>query len=985
MDAEESYNALYLYNAVIEYIYFVISLIQDEGSKSLNNVEKYVELFNHDIYSFAEKFKGKDLAEKVGNMLCVATPAFNTKDEILNLSGNYEYFKRSIYRDILLNKVIDLILRGTSSIKNICHNLNQNNLINIEEESLKIILKKCPYFYVDNDSSVIVVQFHGFFGFEDNAYKTIVQYFQSYLQNSMLTYDEIKFHTKFVPSCAVPNLLLIFCVFHVCSIFKCDKNKVYLRKKFKRKKHAKQIIDIDGLGIKLSDSIPVALLVYKAFGQKLHGWTGEITHLTKHTGLIQCVVNFTNNYQGIFKIYFYKTSLKYLCEIESVEDYLSIRDVVEFDAEFCEEDIEQGIFWQATFIKVTKHFFKNNKFEISINTEMYMEKIILNIGTFKLSCKTCSSRNCQANYSVLEKDVKKNNKIMQTECNFIHSLNFDSKDFTESCNVQIKSSSQKISLPSQNASVANDNLPLSICDFDQNSVIDAVINSKCNGNSEVNINKKEASKIFNLDNNSKLLEVDIESTLSSDLIKSVVLSPSDESKKDLDCVESICKTEYSEKKYSSKDGIFVPNLLFLHSAFMFGKIEIISQEEGVAITLHTCPLYEVFFKCESTFLEYDKVPNRDSIVLLFIPYFKAPNTVLVATLVYPLKSEDAISALEQKLSVEDFVVKKFYSVVKNYLVDINSCNCDLSSTLLFKTLVTQNVEKEKEIFEKCSNCIKNLQEIFCFTEKTRIRFLATISLLYHQNSDMSSQKLSIYLTRLLMQVFSLTLCSRKASMLSKKKKNLKAKINFKRRRHYNYSFSNDLAKSVPNNGKNVIATKEETTEVKSHIQEKILAKNIDSVISKKSNEFLCDSVIKSGKTFLDTGSESCTSLSSYKSCNSKGSDDAFYSCESLSDAFESDLEANESTIFIYRSRNANICGKTDFKDCPVNISVTLCDLHSPEEKSDVHQGTNNSEISECNINEEYIEAILKKKYLVAKEMFCVNTTRNGQKNLSLFE
>ncbi|GFR21125.1 uncharacterized protein TNCT_523131 [Trichonephila clavata] len=940
---EESYNALYLYNAVIEYIYFVINLIETQGPKSINNVEKYVEFFNHDIYSFVEKFDGKDLAEKVGNMLCVTTPAFEMKNGILNLSDNYEYFRRNIYKEILINKVVDLILRGISSIKDICHNLNLNNLITIEEKSLKIILKQYPYFYIGNDSSVIVVQFHGLLGFEDYAYKTIVQYFQSYLQNiSILTYDEIKIHTKCVPSCAIPNSLAIFCVFHICSLFKCDKNKVYLRKKFKTKKCGNQIINVDKIGIQSSESVPIGLLVSEVFGQKLKAWTGEITHLTKYTGLIQCVVNFSNGYQGIFNIYLYKTCLKYLCEVENMEDYLNIRDTVEFDADFSEEAIEQGTLWQATSIKVKKQFLKNNKFKITVDTKMYIEKIQLNFDTFKSSSKTCSLKNCMLVYHVLEKDNKYNNKITLREHNFNKSSNFSSKDLTELCKERRETSNnsqEKSSLPCINGNVANDNLFLSISDTNQNSVTVTISNNHCDGNSEMCVNK-EATKNFKLRNdNLKLPALDAENTLSIDLMKPVVLTPPDERKKYLDFAKNIFKIEYSKNENSSKDGIFFPNLLFLNSAFVFGKIAVVSQDDGIAVTLHTYPPYEVFFKYESIFFKNDKVPSKDSIVLLFIPYFEFQNGVSVATLVYPLKSDDAILVLEQKLTVDDFVAKKFYSIVKDYLGDIYPCNCDLSNTLLFKTLVTQNVHKKKEMFLKCSEYFKDLKEVFSFSEKTKRHFLTITNLLYHHNLDISSQKLSIYLPRLLVQVFSLTLCSKKISVLSKKKKNFKPRCNFKRKRR-NYSFlSEDLVKSLPSDDKNLIFTKKKIPQSELHTREEILAEDKSCVSSKKSVKYQLDNILLQNKNFLDTGHGSCTSLSSYKSCHSKSSDDAFYSCESLSDGFQSDMGTNESTIFRYRSKSVSFSETRDNG----NFTISVANSNSSKEKFSVQEENSFSE------------------------------------------
>ncbi|PRD26362.1 UNVERIFIED_CONTAM: hypothetical protein NCL1_38326 [Trichonephila clavipes] len=935
---EESYNALYLYNAVIEYIYFVINLIETQGPKSITNVEKYVEFFNHDIYSFVEKFDGKNLPEKVGNMLCVATPAFDVKDKILNLSVNYDYFRRSIYKEILINKVVDLILRGISFIKDICHNLNLNNLITIEEESLKIILKQYPYFYISNDSSVFVVQFHGLIGFEDEAYKTIVQYFQSYLQNiSILTYDEIKIHTKCVPCCAIPNPLAIFCVFHICSLFKCDKNKVYLRKRFKNKKCGNRIINVDKIGLNSSESVPIGLLVSKAFGQKLKAWTGEITHLTKYTGLIQCVVNFSNGYQGIFNIYLYKTCFKYLCEVESMEDYLSIRDTVEFDAEFSEEAIEQGIFWQAISIKVKKQFLKNNRFKITIDTKMYMEKIQLNFDTFKSSSKTCCLKNCMSSYNVLEKDDKNNKKIILRERNFIKSSNLSSKDLTILCQGRMETSnnSQKISsLPCLNGSVANDSLFLSICDINQNAV--AVSNYHYDENSEMYINKEEASKNSKLCNDNKNLStLDAENTLSIDLMKSVIITPPDKRKKYLDFAKNIFKTENSVKENLSKVGIFVPNLLFSHSAFMFGKIAVVLQDDGMAVTLHTYPTYEVFFKYESIFFKNDKVPNKDSIVLLFIPYFEFQNGVSVATLVYPLKYEDAILVQEHNLTVDDFVSRKFYSIVKDYLGDIYSCNCDLTNSLLFKTLVTQNIQRKREMFLKCSDYLKDLEEIFSFSEKTKEYFLTITSLLYHQNSDTSSQKLSMYLTRLLVQVFSLTLCSRKISFLSKRRKSFKPKFNFRKKRSNYSSFSKDLVKNLPNDDKNLIYTDEKILESELHTKEEISIKDIDCVTSKTSIKSQCDNILLQKKQFLDTGHESCSSLSSFKSCHSKSSDDVFYSCESLSDG----METNESTIFKYNSKSANFCGTGD--DDSIIIRVTNSD--SSEGKSSVQKENSLSE------------------------------------------
>ncbi|GIY72974.1 hypothetical protein CEXT_118781 [Caerostris extrusa] len=435
MAEENSYNTLYLHNVIIEFISFVVILIEDHGPRSLRNINNHLNFFSKDIYNFIEIFNGKDTEEKIGDMLCTTTPIFDVKERILYLSDNYRHFKQLIYKEFLTSKIIDLVLRGICFVKDICRNLNMNSIINIEEDNLKTMLKRSTYFSLNSDN-VIVLHFHGLLGFNNHIYNGVVKYFQSYLQNiNLLTYNEIKWHAKFVPSCSVLNCLVIFCVLHVSTIFKCEKDEVRLKKKFKRKNSGNKIINVEELKIKSSEAIPVGQIVSRALGPVLRNWTGEITQVTKSNGLIQCVVNFANSY-GIFVIYFYKSALKYVCELEDLRDYLSIRDSVEFDAEFSEEEIQQGIFWQAIHVRVTKQALKKSKFEIDIDADMYMEKIKCNYNTFKVSSKTC--KNCTANYCALESDIKNINKTVRGKESFSNSTNLNIKKATNLCCKQSK-------------------------------------------------------------------------------------------------------------------------------------------------------------------------------------------------------------------------------------------------------------------------------------------------------------------------------------------------------------------------------------------------------------------------------------------------------------------------------------------------------------------------------------------------------------------
>ncbi|CAL1272655.1 unnamed protein product [Larinioides sclopetarius] len=854
MDEENFNEALYLYNAVIEYINFLIALIEAEGPRDLNNVEKHLKFFNHDIYCFAEIFSGEDLAEKIGSMLCATTPIFNVKERLLNLSCNDEYFKRTIYKDLLISKIVDLVLRGMYCIKDICHNLNLNSMITIEEKSLSLILKKYPYFDLDSNKSVIICQFHGLLGFEDHAYKTVVRYFQSYLQNiNVLTYSEVILHEKFIPTCAISNPLFLFCALHVCSIFKCKKGQVKLRKKFRKKVYGNQIINIEKLNMSLSKSVPIGLLVSKALGRTLYNWTGEISELAKSTGQIQCVVSFSNDYQGIFIVYLYKTALKHICETEDLNDYLSIRDIVEFDAKFCDEIVDQHIFWQATRIKVIKQSLKKNKFELDVDAEMYFERIKLNNSSFNISSKTCHLKNCNAKFFVLQKNLT--------------------------------------AMPKSKA--------IAKCSSDLNTEFSSKLQSTISENSS---NLSEASSDC-------LMNKTVETTNDS--------LPLKDTKGESLCVSKDLHDINLSAVDSNQNNVLISDLLFLHSSFVFGEVSVTSEDDGIAVTMNALNQFNVFFKSEAVFTENTKrIPAKGKIVLLYIPYFDSKDSSCVATLVYPLNSEESL-LLKENISIENFVMDNFFPVVQKNLGDTYSCFCGLAHILTQRLLIPQEFETKGKKICKAFDFIKNLQEAVCFSSKTLTLFYMLINKLYSQNLGTSCTKLCADLAFVFVQAFSFTNCSNKLKVLYKKRKTLNNHSN--KRNHRNPHFLSYQKTACSETSDTLISSFQEEMKItsdslslypKSDIKEETSDENKNSNLSEKVSDARYDTSLLQ----VEQGHGSCISINSYKSCNSKSSDDVFYSCES-----DSDSEKNENSI-PSQSNNIHLLKENGYKNAAANCN-----------------------------------------------------------------
>ncbi|GIX91978.1 hypothetical protein CDAR_115041 [Caerostris darwini] len=823
------------------------------------------------------------------------------------------------------------------------------------------MLKRSTYFSLNSDN-VIVLHFHGLLGFDNHIYNGVVKYFQSYLQNiNLLTYNEIKWHAKFVPSCSVLNCLVIFCVLHVSTIFKCEKDEVRLKKKFKRKNSGNKIINVEELKIKSSEAVPVGQIVSRALGPVLHNWTGEITQVTKSNGLIQCVVNFTNSY-GIFVIYFYKSALKYVCELEDLRDYLSIRDSVEFDAEFSEKEIQQGIFWQATHVKVTKQALKKSKFEIDIDADMYMEKIKCNYNTFKVSSKTC--KNCTANYCALENDIKNINKTVQGKESYSNSTNLDIKKTTDLCCKQSKPQKNSYTLSqyytlngvvATNMLKSDDIIPQSPTEelTTDKSIPKDYLNKKdvtiqdskiCNSNLQVQeqhiskvdlaVNKSTVSIASKEINHLKNFEVcDHKEEAIKDYDRRTLIPSSDKSffqevngknlhsKSDSISLEKnektqlnttdTCITRYAREK-SSLDDIFLPNLLFLHSMFVFGTITVTSEDEGVAVTLHTQEQHEIFFTHEAIFCQkMKKMPNKNSVVLLFIPHFEVKDNVFVATLVYPLNLKDSTLVREQYITVEDFVLNYFIPVVMEKDLDKYSCYCDIPKTLISNSKI--NFENKRKVLFKGIQFIKNLQDIFNFSTKTLSQFQIIINILSVQNMGVTHTKLFSYIMYILKQAMSLTCCSKKC-VLANNVKGIKYK-----RRPYNDSFMlhHFEKKSVTNLDPAINFVNKECTFSTIKIPEIIVESNNLDV--PKSNEFTDKTKIMQAKPFMDSEYDSCTSISSNKSCNSKSSDDIFHSCESLSEIMDSSSELDESKNSLMQS-NKSLCEVNSSVD--LNSSIT---------------------------------------------------------------
>ncbi|XP_035210295.1 uncharacterized protein LOC118184691 [Stegodyphus dumicola] len=372
---EDIYSAQYLYNALIEYVYFVILHAQNKNGISLRNLEKHVKFFKSEVSSFIETFPGNDFVEKLGNMLCVTTSIFSSSENVLQISDNYQSLKTIISEDLIISKIVDLVLRGICNINDICMNLNLNSAISIEEELLFTILKKFPFFDILPNSTVMLVKFDGLLGFDNSTYSTVVNYFQSLLQNIYtFTFDEVRLHSAFLPGCGVRNLLMVFCILNHCKLFRIKSGFVHIKEKFK-KKHTVNLQSDEHLHLlsrRLKKLVPLGLIIHEIYGYFLQNWIGEIVHLKQSAGFIYSIIPY---HQYTFTIYFNKAALKYICEIDNLEDCVGCRDVVEFDAKFYGKGDDVNIYWIATRVKIIKQAMKCTFAELNSDSVMITENM----------------------------------------------------------------------------------------------------------------------------------------------------------------------------------------------------------------------------------------------------------------------------------------------------------------------------------------------------------------------------------------------------------------------------------------------------------------------------------------------------------------------------------------------------------------------------------------------------------------------------------
>ncbi|GBM05032.1 hypothetical protein AVEN_60224-1 [Araneus ventricosus] len=627
------------------------------------------------------------------------------------------------------------------------------------------------------------------------------------------------------------------------------------------------------MNISPSESVPIGLLVSKDLGRTLYNWTGEISKLTKSTGQIQCVVSFSNEYQGIFVIYMYKTALKHICETEDLNDYLSIRDIVEFDAIFCDEAVDQHIFWQATRIKVIKQSLKKNKFELDVDVEMYFEKIKLNGNSFNITSKTCNLRNCNAKFLVLEKNLS---VMSKHKANAKFSSDLDTK-LSSKLQSTISEKSSNLSQDSSDCLInkavttANQSLPLK--------------------------DNKEESLYVSKD------------------MHDINLS--------------------ALKKDSNQNNVLISDLLFIHSSFVFGEVSVTSEDDGIAVTMNTLNQFNVFFKSEAIFSENTKrIPAKGSIVLLYIPFFESKDSSCVATLVYPLNSEESV-LFKENISIESFLVDNFFPVVQKNLGDIYSCFCGLAHILTRRLLISQEFETKGKKLCKTFDFIKSLQEAFCFSEKTLTLFYILINELYSQNVGASCAKLCADLVLVFVQAFSFTNYSKKLKVLYKGRKTLSNHSH--KRNHSSSHFLSYIKTTCFKTSDAVISSFKEKMQIASDllplypkfsIKEEILIESKDSCLSEKAGDARFDTALLQVKPFTEQGHGSCISINSYKSCNSKSSDDVFYSCES-----DSDSEKNENSI-PSQSNSIHLFKENDCRNAAINCNEVNDSLPLAEKSCD---------------------------------------------------
>lgn len=427
MDIEEKCQyTQYFYNSVIEFIYFIIIYTESCGFSFLSTVCKYIKFFKVEVSELVSSFGGNTLEEKLCRMLKLFD-CFILNDDKIKINRRIS-IKNSLLEYLILIKSVDLVLKGITSVEKICRSLNFSVIIFVEKKYLMNLFKKSSYFSVENDI-VSIHHVHGILAFDHHSSSSVINYFQNILQDiKMLSYDEIVCHSKFV-SCGVHSILTVFCILYCSKQFHCKKGCISLRKVFKKYPNLKPL-DMELLAQDMLSASPtIGEIIHHKYGSKIQKWIGEISALDDWSGCIYCVVDLTNGCQGVFRVYFTKTSLKEISEISSLKDYLNVRDKVQFDAEYINSETPDRC-WKAIKIKPL-----NTKL---VYDECLLEKLLSNSEIQKENC----SNNCfgggSLNYykysSIIALDTKSyNESLYSVASQKLDKYVLASKDISKKC------------------------------------------------------------------------------------------------------------------------------------------------------------------------------------------------------------------------------------------------------------------------------------------------------------------------------------------------------------------------------------------------------------------------------------------------------------------------------------------------------------------------------------------------------------------------
>ncbi|XP_015930860.1 uncharacterized protein [Parasteatoda tepidariorum] len=848
---EAFYLPFCIFNAVIEYIYFVIIHIQNNGPKPIVDIQRHLKFFKYEVTKFVHIFHGKDEVEKCTNMLCIATPVFYSFNGIMYLSKDFRHFKQRIYEDLILSHTTDIILRGTKNISEVCKILNVNNLIKIDKDSLLSILRQYSFFYEDRNDSIFILPYSWLDNFSD-AFNGVEQYFMSILQNVfVMTFEDVKIHSQFVPSCGIHSCLTTFCILAASPIFYCKNSNVYLNINGKKMKTQKQQLGV----IRLETSyflsgITTCLLVRLLHGKKLHNWVGEVSNVMKNYGLIFCNVYFKDYSYDMFVVYFHKRTLKSISEIKNLSSLISFRDTVMFDAEYCEG--VGGRYYQATKIKVIKQSFKQNISTYEADVDKYKEceynsfelnAIVKTKLQQKCSCKYCKSEGVQ-NFS--------------TECipnNYDEFVEFLKKSFNFSNNeVNLNLMAYQSHCFTSNSSEAKSNLSLKITDSSKSGKEISSLAIKYNGLSCSN----ETSKCVNY-------------------------AETDGINKEQNAFEVKVKRPLNQvSRENCKKSL---NFSVLHYAFLFGEIESASKDFGIIYGSTDYNSYSVYFLKNALVSLDDNVVLKDikrfDTVLALVPNIDE-DSCPVASLVFLLNSNEVSLILNYEICPSRFVFDYFVPRIKAKCCNL-LCHFDLSHALTFEIPFKFVTNMLNEVRRISSLFLMSLADICNLNDKTKEKLQTLVTTVSRKNLTIGNSKSFSTVASLFLFMF---------SFVDKHKLNHKR---FKKCLHYKRMLEKNNGKQTFHQIKRKYCSKQLTCKIsfsKDHDNDSLKLK--ETVPMKHSNSINCLMPnIDQSISFCKNVNSSCSSLGSYLSCagtscikssSSCTSDDSFYSCKSSSES-----------------------------------------------------------------------------------------------------